>query len=71
VDIDGLTQDLPPGLAVAPLDYHYACMLANPNGYNSTGAMLFTGGDGRPQPAYQPMRCARVQGTAPAAADTA
>ena len=36
---------------------HYACMLANPAGYNSTGEVLFTGGDGRPQPTYQPMRC--------------
>lgn len=56
IDVDAMTRDLPPGLDVAPMDFHYACMLGSAGAYNGTGPLAWSGSDGRPAPAYPRMR---------------
>jgi hypothetical protein len=62
MDLDAITQQLPPraNLGVAPLDFHYQCMLSSTTTYNGTGPIRWAGGDGSPSPTYPTMRYDRL-----------
>jgi hypothetical protein len=58
MDLDAITQRLPlkPELGVAPIDFHYQCMLSSTTTYNGTGPIRWAGGDGSPVPTYPTLR---------------
>lgn len=62
MDLDGITQRLPPrsNLGVAPIDFHYQCMLSSTTTYDGAGPIRWGGGDGSPSPTYPVMRYERL-----------